>query len=160
MFARIAEPLSKRATLRELAKHGDLEMPLNLDMDYRCMDLIDDEKIEELRDKALQSAKDLLQGPLTAIFHDTTAPRFESERADELRIKGFSKNGKHRRVQVVFALLATPEGLPVGYELFPGSTYEGSTLVDALGALEKRHGDARSPWWPTRRCRPRKTRPP
>ena len=142
-FARISEPLSKRATVRELGKHGDLEMPLNLDMVYRCMDLVDDEKIEEIRDKALYAAKDLLQGPLTAIFHDTTTLHFESELADELRIKGASKNGKHHRVQVVFALLATPEGLPVGYELFPGNTYEGSTLVDALEALEKRHGDAR-----------------
>ena len=142
-FARIAEPLSKRATLREIAKHGDLEMSLNLDMVYRCMDFIDDAKIDEIRDKALYAAKDLLQGPLTAIFYDTTTLHFESERADELRIKGCSKNGKHRRVQVVFALLATPEGLPVGYELFPGNAYEGSTLVDALEALEKRHGDAK-----------------
>ena len=45
----------------------------------------------------------------------------------------------------------TPQGLPAGYELFPGNTYEGSTLVQALDALEKRHGDARSRWWPTRR---------
>ena len=37
----------------------------------------------------------------------------------------------------------TPQGLPAGYELFPGNTYEGSTLVQALDALEKRHGDAR-----------------
>ncbi len=43
---------------------------------------------------------------------------FEREQDDELRRKGYSKDGKPNRVQALFALLATPEGLPVGYELF------------------------------------------
>lgn len=115
------------------------------------MDRIGDEKIEEIIERSLFAAKDLLQGPPAAIFHDVTTLHFESEFEDDLRSKGFSKNGKTDRVQILFALLVTPQGLPAGYELFPGNTYEGTTLVQALDALEKRHGDARSRWWPTRR---------
>ena len=111
-------------------------------MIYKAMDRIDDEKIEEIVERSLFAAKDLLMGPLTAIFYDVTTLHFESEFEDELRSKGFSKNGKTDRVQVLFALLVTQQGLPVGYELFPGNTYEGSTLVRSLEALEKRHGDA------------------
>ena len=65
--------------------------------------------------------------------------------------QGLGKNDKTDRVRILFALLATPQGLPAGYELFPGNAREGSTLVQALDALEKRHGDARSRWWPTPR---------
>ncbi len=59
-----------------------------------------------------------------------------------MRVKGYSKDGKSHRVQVVFALLVTPEGLPMGYELFPGNTYEGNTRVAALDRLERRHPGA------------------
>ncbi len=140
-LARIAQPLSKRATVRELDSHGELS--LNLNYVYRCMDLIDDARIEAIRQRSLDAAKTLLPEPLTAIFHDTTTLYFESERDDDLRLKGFSKDGRPHRIQVLFALLVTPEGLPVGYELFPGNSYEGNTLVTALEALERRHAGAR-----------------
>ena len=135
-LARIAQPLSKRATVRELDAHGAL--PLNLDYVYRTMDLIDEAKAGGIRESSLRAAETLLPGPVTAVFYDTTTLSFESEREDGLRAKGWSKDGKPHRVQVLFAILITPEGLPVGYELFPGNTYEGGTLVPALERLESR----------------------
>ena len=141
VLARIARPLSKRATVRELDAHG--ELALNLDYVYRSMDMLDDGRIKAIRRRSLEVAKTLLPEPLTAVFYDTTSLYFESERDDALRIKGYSKDGKPHRVQVVFALLVTPEGLPVGYEVFPGNTYEGSTLVTALEALERDHAGVR-----------------
>ena len=135
-LARIAQPLSKRATVRELDAHGAL--PLNLDCVYRTMDLIDEGKTDEIRESSLRAAETLLPEPLAAVFYDTTTLYFESEREDGLRAKGHSKDGKPHRVQVLFAILITPEGLPVGYELFPGNTYEGGTLVSALERLESR----------------------
>ncbi len=141
VLARISQPLSKRATVRELDSHGELS--LNLNYVYRSMDLIDDARIEAIRQRSLDVAKTLLPEPLTAIFYDTTSLYFESERDDDPPLKGFSKDGKPHRIQVLFALLVTPEGLPVGYGPFPGNTYEGNTLVTALEGLERRHDGAR-----------------
>ena len=97
-----------------LTGHG--ELALNLDYVCRSMDLLDDGRIKAIRRRSLEVAKTLLPEPLTAIFYDTTSLYFESDREDGLRLKGYSKDGKPHRVQVVFALLVTPEGLPVGAE--------------------------------------------
>ena len=141
VLARVAQPLSKRATVEDRSAHGAVS--LNLDSVYRSMDRIDETRVEAIRRRSLELAETLLPEPLTAVFYDTTTLYFESEREDALRRKGFSKDGKPHRVQVLFALLVTPEGLPVGYELFPGSQYEGDTLMTALDALERRHAGAR-----------------
>ena len=57
---------------------------------------------------------------------------------DELRKKGYSKDGKHNRVQVVLALMQTRDGLPVGYELFEGNTADVKTLEPAIASLKAR----------------------
>ncbi len=137
VLARIAQPQSKRATVRELGHHGELS--LNLDSVYRSMDRIDEALIRGICRRSREVTETLLPGPLTVVFYDTTTLYFESEQDDELRRKGYSKDGKPSRVQVLFALLVTPQGLPVGYELFPGDRYEGHTLITALEALERHH---------------------
>ncbi len=103
------------------------------------MDLIDDEQIEAVCHRSLNVTKKLFPEPLTAIFYDTTTLYFESEKEDALRLKGYSRDGKSHRVQVLFDLPVTQKGLPVGYELFPGDKYEGNTLVDVLESLESSH---------------------
>ena len=137
VLARIAQPQSKRATVAELERHGQLA--LNLDLVYRSMDLITDELIERICQQSWEMAQTLLPEPLTVIFYDTTTLYFESELEGGDRFKGYSKDGKPHRVQVLFALLVTADGLPVSYEVFPGNTYEGNTLISALEALERRH---------------------
>lgn len=136
VLARISEPQSKRATVTGLNEKSQLA--LNLDYVYRCMDLLDDTKVEEIQQRSYEIAKSLLPAEVTAIFYDVTSLYFESEQEDTLRCKGFSKDGKHHRVQVLFALLITPEGLPVGYEIFPGNVHEAHTLIGVLDALETR----------------------
>ena len=137
VLARIARPQSKRAMTRDLERHGQLS--LNLDHVYRSMDRIDERMIEAICQRSRDVAETLLPEPVTVIFYDTTTLYFESDAEDGDRHRGYSKDGKPHRVQVLFALLVTPEGLPVGYELYPGNTHEGGTLVQALDALERRH---------------------
>ncbi len=141
VLARVAQPLSKRATVRELDRHGDLS--LNLDQVYRTMDFLDDGLIDAIRGQSHAAARKLYDEPVSVIFFDTTTLYFESEVEDGLRAKGYSKDGKHHRVQVVFALLVTPDGIPLGYELFPGSSYEGHTLISSLAGLAERYPAAR-----------------
>ena len=74
------------------------------------------------------------------VFYDVTTFSFASVEADSLRDFGFSKDGKFNEVQVVLGLLIDCEGLPIGYELFPGNTFDGKTLEAALEKLEKRFG--------------------
>ncbi|MDE2827666.1 MAG: transposase [Bacteroidota bacterium] len=61
-----------------------------------------------------------------------------SDKPDELRKKGYSKDGKHNRVQVVLALMQTRDGLRVGYELFEGNTADVKTLEPAIASLTAR----------------------
>ena len=137
VLARIARPQSKRAMVARLRQEGVLA--LNLDSVYRSMDAITDARVDAICALSRERARTLLPDPITVVFYDTTTLYFESERENGLRFKGYSKDGKPHRVQVVLALLITPEGLPVGYGLFPGNLYEGHTLVKALAALERRH---------------------
>jgi transposase len=74
------------------------------------------------------------------VFYEVTTFSFESAKADTLREFGFSKDGKFNEVQVVLGLLVDCEGRPIGYELFPGNTFDGKTLDTALEKLKKRFG--------------------
>ncbi len=137
VLARLAQPLSRRSMVRELDYDGELS--LNLDYVYRSMDLIDDAQIEAICQRSLDVAKKLFPEPVTAIFYYTTSLYFESEKDDGLKLKGYSGGGKSHRAQFLFALLMTPEGIPIDYELFPRDKYEGDALITALESLERRH---------------------
>ena len=140
VLARIAQPLSKRATVRELDRFGDLS--LNLEQVYNTMDDLNDNVIESICQQSHEMVKKIYTEPIEVIFYDTTTLYFESECSDSLREKGYSKDGKHHRVQLVFALLTTQDGMPVGYQIFPGSMYEGHTLSESFDQLRKRFAHA------------------
>ncbi|HZJ80509.1 MAG TPA: IS1634 family transposase, partial [Dysgonamonadaceae bacterium] len=63
------------------------------------------------------------------MFYDVTTLYFETDKIDELREKGFSKDGKHSQPQVVLGLLVSKEGYPLSYSIFNGSQYEGRTML-------------------------------
>lgn len=137
VMARIANPQSKRKSVKVLAE--DFGVELDLDRVYRMMDKVDDQAISKIQGIALQSAQTLLGGKIDVLFYDATTLYFESFTEDGLKQNGYSKDMKFNQPQVLLALFVTNEGLPVGYEVFPGSMYEGHTLVTALANLEKRY---------------------
>lgn len=73
------------------------------------------------------------------LFYDVTTLYFETFCEDELRKPGFSKDNKSQQPQIVVALMVTPEGFPVGYEVFSGDTFEGHTLIPAIKSFIKKH---------------------
>lgn len=73
------------------------------------------------------------------LFYDVTTLYFETFTEDELRRNGFSKDNKSQQPQIVVALLVTPEGFPVGYEVFSGNTFEGHTLIPSIKSFIKKH---------------------
>lgn len=70
------------------------------------------------------------------VLYDVTTLYFESVRADAFREFGYGKDGKHNEVQILFGLLVDQQGRPLGFDLFPGNTYEGHTLAKALQKLD------------------------
>ena len=93
VLARIAQPLSKRATVRELERFGDLS--LNLEQVYNTMDALNDDVIESICQQSHEMVKKIYTEPIEVIFYDTTTLYFETESSDSLREKGYSKDGKH-----------------------------------------------------------------
>lgn len=104
---------------------------------YRSLDILSKNK-ETIEDRLFYRKKDLFNQRLDVVFYDVTTFYFESVKKDSLKDFGFSKDNKLNEVQVVMGLLVDKDGLPVGYELFPGNTYEGKTLEASLEKLKKR----------------------
>jgi len=137
VLARIAEPKSKRGSVALLKeKFG---VTLNLDHVYQMMDKFDDLFYERIQQRALATALKLTGEKLRVLFYDATTLYFESFTEDELKQNGYSKDMKFNQPQILLALFVTEKGLPVGYELFPGSTFEGHTLVPVLENLKARY---------------------
>jgi len=86
----------------------------------------------------MAAASTLLEDALDVILFDCTTLYFESFTEDTLRQCGYSKDAKFNETQVLMALMVTPEGLPVGYELLPGKVAEIKSLIPALNRLESR----------------------
>ena len=137
---RIAHPKSKRYTANEAKNYG---LDLELHSIYKSMDRIDDTIIQQIQELAYKNTKSLLKlknsASLDVLFYDLTTLSFETNCQDALREFGFSKDGKHQHVQIMLALLITKSGLPVGYELFRGNTYEGNTLIPALTKIKAKY---------------------
>jgi transposase len=66
------------------------------------------------------------------LFYDVTTLYYESFQEDELRKNGFSKDNKSQQPQILVALMVSKEGLPVAYEVFSGSTFEGHTIIPVV----------------------------
>lgn len=133
---RVAFPASKRESLRaDVLEKGFV--PFELHQVYRAMDALEP-VAEEFQKAAHLAASQLLHRKIECFFYDATTLYFESIHSDGLREFGYSKDGKFNQVQVLFCLLVTEEGIPVGYELFPGNTAEVSTFKKAIESLSSR----------------------
>lgn len=137
VLCRIAFPSSKRGAVEKLKNSFGIH--LNLDHVYQMMDKIDEGFCERIQERALAATLRLTGEKLKVLFYDATTLYFESFTEDELKQNGYSKDMKFNQPQVLLALFVTTDGLPVGYELFPGATYEGHTLKPVLEKIKKRY---------------------
>jgi len=137
VLARIANPASKMASVDLLEE--DFGVTIDLDKVYRMMDKLDTAAIERLKKITYQNTLNLLGSKIEVIFYDATTIYFESFCEDELKRNGFSKDHKHNQPQILLALMVTSDGLPVDYEIFPGDTYEGHTLIPALTKIREKY---------------------
>ena len=149
VVARIDKPSSKRKSVMDIKRDRNLDGDgdkgggegIGLDGVYRMMDKLGGRE-GWVQDRVAARTLGLFGQKIDVAFFDVTTLYFESFVPDGLRISGYSKDNKVKETQVVFALMTTTAGLPLGYELFPGNTYEGGTLIGAVEALGKRYGIA------------------
>ena len=88
---------------------------------------------------SFEHTRAVVGGQVTVAFYDTSTLYFESQE-DDVRVPGYSKDGKNENPQVVLGLLVSTGGTPIGYELHKGNQYEGTTLLPIVKKLEKRFG--------------------
>ncbi len=135
VMARIASPASKRRSVEMLEREYGVCIDVNAV--YRAMDYIDKHAIKKIGTLAYQHTTGLIGTAVNVVFYDCTTLYFESFQEDELKQNGFSKDNKCNQAQILLSIIVTKSGLPLGYELFEGSTFEGDTLKTALDTLKK-----------------------
>lgn len=115
---------------------------------YRCLDELVEHKAG-LFSHLQERWKDLFAARFDVLLYDLTSTYFESDppfaEGDKRRF-GYSRDKRFDCVQVVIALVVTPEGFPLGYEVFPGNTLDKKTLRSALASIEKQYGKADRVW--------------
>ena len=136
VMARIANPASKRRSVIDLER--DFGIKLDLNAVYRTLDYVDDQSLALIQQKAWDAATGLFAEKIDVVFYDCTTLYFETVAEDELHDKGYSKDMKFNQSQVLLALMVTKDGLPLGYRLYNGATFEGDTLKDAVAHLQSR----------------------
>lgn len=113
---------------------------------YRCLDRLLDHK-QELFQHLRQRWQDLFATQFEVLFYDLTSTYFEGEAEEIPQAKrGYSRDHRPDCLQVVIALVITPEGFPLAYEVRDGNTSDRTTLRGFLDHIEKTYGRARRVW--------------
>jgi len=113
---------------------------------YRCHD-----KLLEHKDALFQHLQakwaDLFGARFEVLLYDLTSTYFESDPPFEgKRQFGYSRDKRSDCVQVIIALVVTPEGFPLAYEVMSGNTQDKQTLRGMLDRIGKLYGEAERVW--------------
>ena len=115
---------------------------------YRCLDKLLEHKAA-LFSQLRQRWQDLFGASFDVLLYDLTSTYFESDpQEDETdkRRHGYSRDKRPDCVQVVIALVVTPDGFPLAYEVLPGNTSDKTTLRSFLAKIEAQYGKAQRIW--------------
>lgn len=139
VIARLAYPTSKLKTVDYLYRYRRIH--IEPDEVYRFLDRLHAKYKTTVEQIAYKYTQKTL-GQITVVFYDMTTLYFEAADEDDLRKIGFSKDGKFQNPQIMLGLLVGQNGYPIGYDIFPGNTFEGHTLIPVLKSLQKKYGFA------------------
>jgi transposase len=115
---------------------------------YRCLDHLLEHKTA-LFDHLTQRWKDLFGAKYEVLLYDLTSTYFESDPVfdeNDKRKFGYSRDKRPDCVQVIIALVVTPEGFPMAYEVMAGNTSDRTTLRGFLEKIERQFGKADRIW--------------
>ena len=133
-----------RSAMRDLlGRTGDT---LELQSLYRCLDKLVAHK-RGLFSFLTERWRDLFQVGYEVLLYDLTSTYFECDPPGHgKRRHGYSRDKRPDCVQVAIALVSTPEGFPVAYEVMPGNTSDKTTLKSFLEKIEDQYGKANRVW--------------
>jgi transposase len=113
---------------------------------YRCLDRILEYKPELFR-YLRQRWEDLFGAQFDVLLYDLTSTYIEGEGEEIPKARyGYSRDNRFDCKQVVIALVITPEGFPLAYEVMEGNTSDRTTLRGFLERIENSYGKARRVW--------------
>lgn len=116
---------------------------------YHCLDKLLTHK-EDLFKHLQQRWQDLFGAKFQVLLYDLTSTYFESNPPDNPEASkkrfGYSRDKRSDCVQVVIALIVTPEGFPLAYEVLAGNTQDKQTLRQFLNKIERLYGKADRIW--------------
>jgi len=152
---RLLDPGSEWRLYRHWFEHSAMADLLGADLEladihklYECHERL----LEHKRDLFTHLAgrwKDLFNARFEVLLYDLTSTYFESDppfpEGDKRRY-GYSRDKRPDCVQVVIALIVTPEGFPLAYEVLAGNTSDKTTLADFLKKIEEQYGKAERIW--------------
>jgi hypothetical protein len=115
---------------------------------YACHDLLLEHK-PALFDHLVGRWRDLFNASFEVLLYDLTSTYFESDPSQDENDKrrfGYSRDKRSDCVQVVIALIVTPQGFPLAYEVLAGNTLDKTTLREFLQKIERQYGKAERIW--------------
>jgi hypothetical protein len=116
---------------------------------YACHDLLLQHKAD-LFSHLMTRWRDLFNANFDVLLYDLTSTYFEINASDvaegDKRRHGYSRDKRPDCPQVVIALVVTPDGLPLAYEVLPGNIADCKTLRMFLAKIEQQYGRARRVW--------------
>jgi len=113
---------------------------------YRCLDKLTEHK-QALFSYLQGRWKDMFGADFEVLLYDLTSTYFESDPPGEGKRKfGYSRDKRPDCVQVVIALIVTPQGFPLAYEVMDGNTSDKTTLKAFLAKIENQYGKAKRIW--------------
>ena len=113
---------------------------------YRCLDKLVVHR-EALFSHLQARWHELFDARFEVLLYDLTSTYFECDPPESGKRKfGYSRDKRSDCVQVVIALIVTPDGFPLAYEVLPGNTLDKQTLKDFLAKIERQCGKADRVW--------------
>ena len=115
---------------------------------YRCLDRLVEHK-DELFKFLVRRWGELFDASFEVLLYDLTSTYFETDELrgpQDLRQYGYSRDKRGDCRQVVIALIVTPQGFPLSYEVMRGNTADSTTLPGFLERIEQRYGKAQRIW--------------
>jgi len=150
---RLVAPGSEWRIHREWFLHTALDELLGVDFAavgkdrlYRCLDRLIEHK-DALNRHLIEQWRTLFDAKFDVLLYDLTSTYFEGLCKEIPKAKhGYSRDGRPDCRQVVIALVVTPDGLPLAYEVMPGNTSDKTTLKRFLTHIESLYGKADRIW--------------
>lgn len=136
VYSRLLKPASKKKTFEDRNWFFE-KIDYSLDDVYRCLTFLNKHK-ENLQYWINDKIKELYGRDTSLIYYDVTNYYFETDKADDFKRKGISK--EHRPNPIVqMGLFIDNKGIPITYELFSGNTNDCLTYRPNFARIKKEY---------------------